>query len=159
GEQVARGGIGRVWCARDTRLDRSVAIKELLLRDEAQERRFVREALLTARLQHPAIVPVYEAGRGPPGGALYAMKPLPGRTLLDLIAESPTLAGRLALLSHVLTVAQAVAYAHGQHVIHRDLKPSNVLVGDFGETMIIDWGVAKQMSEHEIVPPDSHVTV
>ncbi len=155
GPTVAQGGIGRVRRARDERLDRPVAIKELLVRDPAQERRFVREALLTARLQHPAIVPVYEAGRWPDGEPFYAMKLVSGRTLSELIAERPTLDGRLALLPHVLAVAQAVAYAHGQRVLHRDLKPANVLVGELGETVIIDWGVAKELSEHELFSPPS----
>jgi WD40 repeat protein/serine/threonine protein kinase len=149
GNQVARGGIGRVMRARDQRLDRPVAIKELLVWNEAQEERFVREALLTARLQHPAIVPVYEAGRWPDGEPFYTMKLVSGRTLSDLIGEKKTLAERLALLPHVITVAQAVAYAHTQRILHRDLKPANVLVGEFGETVVIDWGLAKGLTEVE----------
>jgi len=149
GPQVARGGIGRILSARDRRLDRPVAIKELLVRDAALERRFIREALLTARLQHPAIVPVYEAGRWPDGEPFYAMKLVSGRNLAELIAERPTLEERLALLPHVRTVAQAVAYAHGQHVLHRDLKPANVIVGELGETVVIDWGIAKDLTEED----------
>jgi WD40 repeat protein len=149
GDEVAKGGIGKVVRARDERLDRPVAIKELLVWDEAQERRFVREALLTARLQHPAIVPVYEAGRWPDGEPFYAMKLVSGRSLAELIGERPALAERLALLPHVLAAAQAVAYAHSQQIIHRDLKPANVLVGEFGETVVIDWGLAKHLAEDE----------
>jgi eukaryotic-like serine/threonine-protein kinase len=149
GDQVAKGGIGRVMRARDQRLDRPVAIKELLVWNEAQEQRFVREALLTARLQHPAIVPIYEAGRWPDGEPFYAMKLVSGRSLADLIGERKTLAERLALLPHVITAAQAVAYAHSQHILHRDLKPANVLVGELGETVVIDWGLAKGLAEEE----------
>ena len=149
GNQVAKGGIGRVMRARDQRLDRPVAIKELLVWNEAQEQRFVREALLTARLQHPAIVPIYEAGRWPDGEPFYAMKLVSGRSLADLIGEKKTLEERLSLLPHVITVAQAIAYAHSQHILHRDLKPANVLVGEFGETVVIDWGLAKGLTEEE----------
>ena len=153
GPQVARGGIGRVMMARDQRLDRPVAIKELLVRSEAQVQRFVREAALTARLQHPAIVPIYEAGRWSDGEPFYAMKLVSGRTLSDLIDEKRTLAERLSLLPHVLTVAQAIAYAHSQRILHRDLKPANVLVGEFGETVVIDWGLAKGLVDDD--PPTS----
>ena len=85
GREVAKGGIGRVLQARDQRLDRPVAIKELLVWNEKQEQRFMREALLTARLQHPAIVPIYEAGRWPDGEPFYAMKLVSGRSLSELI--------------------------------------------------------------------------
>ncbi|MDC0723411.1 WD40 repeat domain-containing serine/threonine protein kinase [Nannocystis bainbridge] len=151
GQEVAQGGIGRVSWARDRRLDRPVAIKELLVWTERQERRFVREALLTARLQHPAIVPIYEAARWPEGAPFYAMKLVSGRSLADLVAQSRSFTERLSLLPHVLTVAQAVAYAHSLRIIHRDLKPANVLVGEFGETVVIDWGLAKDLGEDEPV--------
>ena len=153
GEEVAAGGIGRVVRARDGRLDRPVAIKELLRRDAGQELRFVREALLTARLQHPAIVPIYEAGRWPDGEPFYAMKLVSGRSLAERIAERATLAERLALLPHVLAAAQAVAYAHSRRILHRDLKPANVLVGEFGETVVIDWGLAKDLGGEEPEAP------
>ena len=149
GQEVAKGGIGRVLRARDQRLDRPVAIKELLVWNEKQEQRFVREALLTARLQHPAIVPIYEAGRWPDGEPFYAMKLVSGRSLAELIAERRSLAERLSLLPHVLAVAQAIAYAHSKRIIHRDLKPANVLVGEFGETVVIDWGLAKDLAEED----------
>ncbi|MCY1004690.1 protein kinase [Nannocystis pusilla] len=149
GQEVAQGGIGRVLWARDRRLDRPVAIKELLVWNERQERRFVREALLTARLQHPAIVPIYEAARWPEGAPFYAMKLVSGRTLADRIDHCESFSERLALLPHVLTAAQAVAYAHSRRIIHRDLKPANVLVGEFGETVVIDWGLAKDLAEDE----------
>jgi len=146
--EVARGGIGRVLRARDLRLGREVAIKELL--GGAERARFRREAELTARLQHPAIVPVYEAGRWPSGEPFYAMKLVAGAPLAARLDAAHTLSERLALLPHLIAVADAIAYAHGQGVIHRDLKPSNILIGDFGETVVIDWGLAKHVSEPDL---------
>ncbi|WPB81598.1 serine/threonine-protein kinase [Archangium violaceum] len=147
--ELARGGIGRILRARDVQLDRPVAIKEMLAPAREAEPRFVAEALVTARLQHPSIVPVYEAGRWPGGEPFYAMKLVSGRSLADVISERKTLEERLALLPHVLAVAEAMAYAHSERIIHRDLKPANVLVGEFGETVVIDWGLAKDLSrEH-----------
>jgi eukaryotic-like serine/threonine-protein kinase len=141
-----RGGLGRVFRARDKELGRDVAVKELLQRTHRSEVRFFREALITARLEHPGIVPVHEAGRWPDGTPFYAMKLVAGRPLSALIAEATTLEERLALLPHVIAVADAIAYAHDRRIIHRDLKPSNVIVGDFGETVVIDWGLAKDLS-------------
>jgi WD40 repeat protein len=145
-EQVAehaRGGLGRVVRAVDRRLGRTVAVKELLRHDPSNEARFLREAMITARLEHPGIVPVHEAGRWPNGDPYYVMKLVEGRTLKELIAEATTIRERLALLSHVVAVADAVGYAHSEGVIHRDLKPSNVIVGGFGETIVVDWGLAR----------------
>jgi WD40 repeat protein len=142
-----RGGLGRVMRARDKELGRSVAIKEMLHPGLTSELRFFREALITARLEHPGIVPVHEAGRWPDGTPFYAMKLVAGRPLKALIDEATTLDARLALLPHVIAVCDAVAYAHSRGIIHRDLKPSNVIVGDFGETVVIDWGLAKDIAE------------
>src|SRR5205085_8491868 len=122
----ARGGLGRVLQVHDRRLGRMVAVKELLDDAGDAERRFLREARLTARLQHPAIVPIYEAGRWSNGKPFYAMKLVSGRALRELIVEKKTLDERLALLPNVIAVAEAVAYAHRDHIIHRDLKPANV---------------------------------
>jgi WD40 repeat protein len=141
-----RGGLGRVSRARDLELGRDVAIKELLSHDPVDEVRFLREALITARLEHPGIVPVHEAGRWPDGTPFYAMKLVSGRSLRELIAECTTGDQRIALLHHVIAVADAIAYAHGRNIIHRDLKPANVVVGDFGETIVIDWGLAKDLA-------------
>jgi WD40 repeat protein len=145
-----RGGIGRVFRAYDHDLGRDIAIKEITSRGTVSEVRFMREALITARLEHPGIVPIYEAGRWSDGTPFYAMKLVSGRPLRDLIAERTTVEDRLGLLHHVLAVADAIAYAHGRNIIHRDLKPANVIVGDFGETIVIDWGLAKDLS----VPDD-----
>ena len=141
-----RGGLGRVFRAHDVELGRDVAIKELISRASTSELRFVREALITARLEHPGIVPVHEAGRWPDGTPFYAMKLVSGRPLRSLIAERTTVEQRTGLLHHVIAVADAIAYAHGRNIIHRDLKPANVIVGDFGETVVIDWGLAKDLS-------------
>ena len=148
-----RGGLGRVSRAHDRDLGRDVAIKELISRDYLSERRFVREALVTAKLEHPGIVPVHEAGRWPDGTPFYAMKLVSGRPLRELIAERKTVDERIALLHHVIAVADAMAYAHGRGIIHRDLKPANVIVGDFGETVFIDWGLAKDLTTRDPEDP------
>ena len=145
-----RGGLGRVLRAHDRELGRDVAIKELISGGHVAERRFLREALITARLEHPSIVPVHEAGRWPDGTPFYAMKLVSGRPLRELLAERPTVDQRIGLLHHVIAVADAIAYAHGRNIIHRDLKPANVIVGDFGETIVIDWGLAKDLSSSDV---------
>jgi WD40 repeat protein len=143
--EVGRGGIGRVLRALDQVLDRPVALKELFSANAGTRRRFLREALITARLQHPSIVPVYDAGHLDDRSPFYAMKLVAGRPLDEAIAEATTLAQRLALLPSVLAVADAIAYAHNERIIHRDLKPMNVLIGKYGETVVIDWGLAKDL--------------
>jgi tetratricopeptide (TPR) repeat protein len=144
--EFARGGMGRIMLARDRRLDRTVAIKEIHPNaGPGAPDRFVREALVTARLQHPAIVPVYEAGRWKGGRPFYAMKLVEGRSLEELLLEAGGLSARLALLPHLIAVAEAVAYAHDRGVVHRDLKPANVVVGAFGETVVVDWGLARDL--------------
>jgi WD40 repeat protein len=145
--EVARGGLGRVLKAHDERLDRPVALKESLASGGVLDERFRREAAITARLQHPSIVPVYDAGTWKNGAPYYVMKLLgSGSTLKQLVAAAKDLDRRLALLPHVIAVADAIAYAHSLDIIHRDLKPSNVLVGPFGETLVIDWGLAKDLA-------------
>jgi WD40 repeat protein len=147
GEELARGGLGRILRGRDRRLGRPVAIKELLRETPMTRARFAREAQITARLQHPGVVPIYEAGVWPSGEPFYAMRLVAGRPLSAAIGEAATLTARLGLLSRLLVVAETMAYAHSQNVIHRDLKPSNILVGDYGETVVIDWGIAKDLGE------------
>jgi len=145
--ELARGGMGRVVIARDQRLDRTVALK-LLQRDSPMFRaRFEREAAITARLAHPAIVPIYEAGVLSDGEPFYAMKLVEGTPLDATIEKAADLHARLALLPRAMAVCEALAYAHSHRVIHRDLKPANVLVGSFGETVVIDWGLAKDLSQ------------
>ncbi|MCB9564542.1 MAG: protein kinase [Kofleriaceae bacterium] len=144
--ELGRGGMGRVLRARDRRVGRAVAIKEVLGGGGALAMRFEREAMITARLQHPAIVPVYECGRWPDGEPFYAMKLVAGRPLDAVVAGAADFAARAALLPHVIAVCEALAYAHDRGVVHRDLKPANVLCGDYGETVVIDWGLAKDLS-------------
>ncbi|HEX2572907.1 MAG TPA: protein kinase [Polyangia bacterium] len=143
----ARGGLGRILIARDLRFGRLVAIKELLGLSEKASARFLREAVVSARLEHPSIIPVYDAGRWPDGTLYYTMKLISGRSFHEFVEGVEALDDRLALVPHVLAVADAMAYAHSHHIIHRDLKPANIMVGSFGETMVIDWGLAKDLSE------------
>lgn len=142
GPTIGRGGMGRVVAARDRRLGRRVAIKELLF--DHMRPRFENEARITARLQHPSIVHVHEAGRWPTGEPFYAMKLVEGKTLADEIRARAEFSARAELLPHVISVVGAIAYAHEQGVVHRDLKPSNIVVGSFGETVVIDWGLATE---------------
>ncbi len=143
--ELARGGLGRILRAFDHRLARSVAIKEMLAESAEGEVRFRREAMTTARLQHPAIVPVHDAGQWPGGKSFFAMKYVAGESLDVALRDKQTLAERLALLPHVIAACDAIAYAHNEQVIHRDIKPANVLIGPFGETVVIDWGLAKDL--------------
>jgi WD40 repeat protein len=150
---VAQGGIGRILRARDGRLGRPVAIKELRADHAGPDaERFVREVMITAKLQHPSIVTIYEAGRWPTGEPFYAMELVDGRSLAEVIAEARKLDARLALLPHVIAAADAMAYAHARGIIHRDLKPANILVGSFGETVVIDWGLGKDLSDEGARP-------
>lgn len=158
GAELARGGMGRILVARDLRLDRDVALKELASEDQHLVARFEREIRVTARLQHPGIVPVYEAGRWPDGRPFFAMKLVAGRSLAKAVEERPTLEARLALLPNIVQLVEAMAYAHGRGVLHRDLKPANVLVGSFGETVVIDWGLAREGDEDDAPPADTHAS-
>jgi signal transduction histidine kinase/tRNA A-37 threonylcarbamoyl transferase component Bud32 len=151
----ATGGIGRIWLAHDTQLHRPVALKELRperAQDATAARRFFREARITGQLEHPGVVPVYELGRQPSQRQpLYAMRFLGGRTLSERVrayhdrrrlrqAEPLEF---IALLNAFVTVCNTVAYAHSRGVIHRDLKGANVILGDFGEVFVVDWGLAR----------------
>lgn len=161
----ARGGMGRILAVWDQRMHREVALKEIRpsrgdTRDRAsQERviaRFLQEARITGRLQHPSIIPVHEIGERPDGTLYYTMKFVRGRTLQQAISEAGSLEARMALLPHYLDLCQAVAYAHAHGVIHRDIKPSNVMIGEFGETLVIDWGLAKEFARKAPDHPAAH---
>jgi WD40 repeat protein/serine/threonine protein kinase len=159
---LGRGGMGEVYLATDTTLQRPVAIKFLgpsVATDPRVRARFARESLITARLQHPSIVSLYEIGASPTGDPFYVMRLVPGTSLADAIKKATTVSGRLALLPHLLATADALAYAHGQGIVHRDLKPANVLTGEFGETVVVDWGLAKDLrrgqgQDGDREPPD-----
>jgi tetratricopeptide (TPR) repeat protein len=150
-EEIARGGGGRIAIAIDRKLRRRVALKRPLERDGGE--RLAREALVLARLEHPAIVPIHDVGEDAEGAPFYAMKLLGGQTLADRMRAATTFEQRVGLLAAVTTVADAVAYAHSEHVIHRDLKPANVLVGEFGEIALIDWGLGKIVGDQEADAP------
>ncbi len=119
--------------------------KTLLRTSPSARARFERETRLTARLQHPNIVPVYEGGLDADGLPYFAMRLVHGRTLTEEIAARTTLEARLGLLPNVVAACNAVAYAHHERITHRDLKPDNILVGAYGETVVIDWGLAKDL--------------
>jgi len=151
----ATGGLGRIWLARDAALGRDVALKELRPEragDSAFSGRFLQEARITGQLEHPSIVPVYEfAYRPEDQQPFYTMRFVRGRTLGETIQSyhhkrQQGVAGPvdlLKLLSAGVAVCHAVAYAHSRGVIHRDLKPANIILGDFGEVIVLDWGLAK----------------
>ncbi len=150
GQELARGGMGAVYSARDESLGRDVAVKvlhERYLDDSPMAQRFLDEASITAQLQHPGIPPVFEVGRVDDGRPYLAMKLIKGRTLEDLLNERPNPASdRGRFLAMFEQICQAVGYAHNKHVLHRDLKPANVMVGAFGEVQVMDWGVAKLLA-------------
>ena len=139
-EEIGRGGMGRVYAARDTALGRDVAIKiGSALPGADLQARLTREAQVIARLEHPGIVPVHDYGTLADGRPFYVMKRVQGRTLQTHLETVPPLGERLRIFERV---CEAVSFAHAHGIIHRDLKPSNVMVGDFGEVMVMDWGVA-----------------
>jgi len=147
GDEIARGGMGRVVEARDEVLGRVVAVKEALALDRDALQRFERETRITARLEHPAIVPVHDAGYTAHGAPYYVMRKIAGRPLEQLVARAERLDERLALLPHMVAASHAIAHAHERGIVHRDIKPSNILVGELGETIVIDWGLAKEIAE------------
>ncbi len=146
--EIARGGMGCVYSARDLTLGREVAVKTLL--PGADPDRFEAEARVTARLPHPNIPPVHHLGTGSDGLPFLAMKLVRGRTLAGCLGGRPASAADLPGFVQVFEqVCQAVGFAHAQGIIHRDLKPANVMVGAFGEVQVMDWGLAKEMSAPE----------
>jgi WD40 repeat protein/serine/threonine protein kinase len=148
GAELARGGMGVVYRARDESLGRDVAVKVLHQRYQADAlvgQRFLDEACITAQLQHPAIPPVFEVGRLDDERPYLAMKLIQGRTLEDILNERPAV-DRGSLLPVFQQICQAVGYAHSKHILHRDLKPANVMVGAFGEVQVMDWGLAKLLA-------------
>lgn len=149
---LARGGMGVVWRARDRELARDVAVKvlDLPMVDDAARERMLREARILAKLEHPGIVPVHDVGTLADGRTWYAMKLVEGSRLGEAVRSEPHLAARLRLFQRI---CEAVAFAHARGVIHRDLKPDNVMVGSFGEVLVMDWGVAKMFEESSAPSP------
>jgi eukaryotic-like serine/threonine-protein kinase len=162
--ELGRGGIGRVLIAHDEHIGRDVAIKELLggggpaasapsnaiSKTTAMAARFLREARVTGQLEHPNIVPVYEVGQRADGTYYYAMRLVRGRTLGQALGSCGTLQERLKLLPQYVSLCNAVGFAHSRGVIHRDIKPDNVMLGAFGETVVLDWGLAKVRGKKDI---------
>lgn len=160
-KEIGRGGLGTVWLARDEKLRRKVALKEM--NPEAAEfprawERFQREAEITGQLEHPNVVPLYAFGvDDATGQPFYAMRFVGKRTLVDAIEEyhDRRAAGEDVtmdlhrLLTAFIGVCQAIAYAHSRNVIHRDLKPENVALDSFGQVIVLDWGLAKVADDHE----------
>ncbi len=145
-EPIARGGMGVVYAALDEMLDRRVALKvlDVPVADGDLARRLNREARVLARLEHPGIVPVHDVGTLSDGRVFYAMKFVEGQRLDKHIEAVTSLPDRLRLF---LRICDAVAFAHARGVLHRDLKPANVMVGAFGEVLVMDWGLAKILRE------------
>jgi eukaryotic-like serine/threonine-protein kinase len=141
-KELARGGMGTVYLAEDTELNRQVAIKVLSTPEltDDMRRRMIREARIVARLEHPGIVPVHDVGVLPDGRVFYAMKFVRGVRLDEYAANNESIKDRLRKFQ---SVCDAVAFAHAHGVIHRDLKPQNIMIGSFGEVLVLDWGVAK----------------
>ncbi|MGZ0171716.1 MAG: serine/threonine-protein kinase, partial [Planctomycetales bacterium] len=155
--EVGAGGLGKVWLARDNKLSREVALKEIKPGSASSEavRRLIKEAQITGQLQHPGIVPIYEVNHE--GLPFYTMKLVRGETLSQTISEyhDAKQAGhddpltKQRLLSIFLSVCEAIAYAHSRGVIHRDLKPDNVVLGEYGEAIVLDWGLARQVGSND----------
>ena len=141
-ERVARGGMGVVYAAEDEKLERRVALKVLDVpgTDGDLANRLMREARVLARLEHPGIVPVHDVGTLADGRVFYTMKFVEGQRLDNLIEGVESVQDRLRLF---LRICEAVAFAHARGVLHRDLKPANIMVGPFGEVLVMDWGLAK----------------
>src|SRR5262245_8444016 len=147
---LGRGGMSEVWRGYDTMLAREVALKVLrehVFGDGEFRARFEEEARHVSRLEHPSIVPVYDLGELPDGRPFFVMKLIHGQTLAELLAARATPAQDLSRWVEVFEqVCAAVAFAHARDLIHRDLKPSNVMVGEFGEVLVMDWGIAKALA-------------
>ncbi len=161
--KLGDGGLGAVWLARDEKLNRNVAIKEMnaiALQSPKAWQRFHREAEITGHLEHPNVVPLYQFGEDRKSGEpFYAMRFVGKRTLSDAITEhhdrvqagEDAAMGLHRLLSAFLDVCQAIAYAHSRGVVHRDLKPENVALDNFGQVIVLDWGLAKLTDDGELI--------
>jgi len=141
-ERIARGGMGVVYLAEDGNLQRRVALKVLDIpgTDGDLANRLIREARVLAALEHPGIVPVHDVGTLADGRVFYTMKFVEGRRLDQYIESVASVPDRLRIF---LRICDAVAFAHARGVLHRDLKPANIMVGPFGEVLVMDWGLAK----------------
>lgn len=171
---LAQGGLGAVYRAQDDMLHREVVLKFIHHHiSESEEHRnvFRREAEITSRLDHPGVVPVYGLGESYDGRIFYVMRYIQGETLDEAIARLHSQGSHhlnqsqlRKLLGHFVTVCQTIAYAHNRGIIHRDIKPSNIMLGKYGETLVVDWGLAqpfgrdeqfRQSGEETLMPSDS----
>lgn len=168
----AKGGLGEVFVAEDSELHREIALKQIQERhadDPHSQARFILEAEVTGGLEHPGIVPVYGLGQYADGRPFYAMRFVRGDSLKDAIARyhkrpaenvsTPGGPGERAvqfrkLLGRFIDVCNAIAYAHSRGVLHRDLKPGNIMLGKYGETLVVDWGLAKPLGKQEVANTD-----
>jgi serine/threonine protein kinase len=170
---LAQGGLGVVFLARDREIDRTVALKQIKSQwaDDADSRaRFLLEARVTGRLEHPGVAPVYALGADDTGRPYYAMRLIRGESLLEVIdrfhrgrGADENLAKRMSelrkLLLRFMDVCNAVDYAHSKGVLHRDIKPSNIMLGKYGETLVVDWGLAKVIGSDEDVALTTRMAV
>ncbi len=161
-KKLAEGGLGTVYTATDTQLHRRVAVKFLKsshFRDTHAENRLRVEAEITGRLEHPGIVPLYAYGKTPEAQPFYVMRLVEGESLADAILRLHA-SGKLqhrdffspsfhALLRKFISICEAIAYAHNRGVLHRDIKPANIMLGRFGEALIVDWGLAISIKRNE----------
>lgn len=154
-QEIAKGGMGRIFTAEDPKLERLVAVKLSSVKERSEDAQFFTEAKVLAQLAHPNIVPIHSIGTDSGGRPFYSMKLVNGRTLQAILkllnagdAETAGVYSRLRLLTVFRKVCDAVSFAHARGYLHRDLKPENVMVGEFGEVLVMDWGLAKKMSMH-----------
>ncbi|MDQ3369388.1 MAG: serine/threonine protein kinase, partial [Myxococcota bacterium] len=149
GELIGRGGMGEVYAAHDQRIGREVALKRMRSSAPTGEAlsRFLREVRIQGRLDHPAIVPVHELGTDEVGRPYFIMKRLTGRTLSHRLADGGS---QNRILRAFIEVCLAIEFAHARGVVHRDLKPSNIMLGDYGEVYVLDWGIARVLTEPRV---------
>ena len=164
--ELARGGMGQVLAGWDPKLKRAVALKVLVEPANAEyAARFVREARLSARLEHPNLVPVHDVGRTPEGRLYLVMKRVEGESLEQILLRlganplaSDASSSRRRLLLAFAQICRAVDFAHSRGVLHRDIKPANIMLGNFGEALLLDWGLAREVGEPDVEEPDVALT-
>jgi len=142
-DELGAGGMGEVFAAWDSKLAREIALKRA--RRDIDPQRLAREASITARLEHPGIVPLYDSGTDDEGRVFYTMRLLRGQSLAAALDDAEQ--SLPVLLRHFLSACQAMAFAHSYRVVHRDLKPANIMLGAFGETHVVDWGLAVDLDQ------------
>ena len=162
--KLGKGGMGEVFAARDSMLNREVAVKVLSSGDNVGLTRFVREAQVTAQLSHPNVVPVYGLEENSQGNPALTMKLIRGDTFAQYIKQCASVVGtsdydherhgQIGRIEHFLRVCDAISYSHSRGVIHRDLKPDNLMLGGYGEVYVMDWGIARLLDEPEDEPED-----